>query len=255
MEVIIRASSWPDFFDCPKRWASKNLDGKRSYSSPEALLGTAVHAGTAVYDRERATGHPISASEAALAVVDSIEQGKGDVAWSAGDSILAIRAEAISTHNRYCAEVDSQEPWDTVEYQLPPVTLQFDGIRVKLTGALDRRRIRHGRARVGDVKTGRGFKAGSYVSQIGTYCVLSTNENGLPADGQLDHATQSALTVHQVPTAAAAMLGTSEQPGLIETAATMIKTGLLYGNPKSMLCTRKFCPAFSNCSFRGGIES
>lgn len=246
----------PDLWDCPARWAAKNLDGKRSWSSAEALLGTAVHAGTAVFDRERATGHPIQASEAALAIVDAIAEGAKDVAWQAGGlTQIGIREDAMKTHFRYCADILDRPAWTEVETKLDPITLEFGDVAMTLTGTEDRGRLHNGIWISSDVKTGRGFKPGAYVSQVGEYAVLRSAKSGLPTVGQLDHTTQAGITSHHLPDVTAAMLGDGDRPGLFETAARMIGTGLLYGNPKSMLCTRKFCPVFSTCSFRGGLES
>jgi hypothetical protein len=48
------------------------------------------------------------------------------------------------------------------------------------------------------------------------------------------------------------LLGDEHQPGLIQIAASMLRTGLFPPNPKSTLCSRKYCPAYaSHCKFRG----
>ena len=245
----------PELFDCPARWWAKHQEGRRSWSSAEALLGTAVHAGTAVFDRERATGHPIEASQAALAVVDAISAGANDVAWIAGGMTqTGVRDEAMKTHFRYCADIVARPAWTEVETKLDPITLQFGGVAITLTGTEDRGRLQGGVYVSSDVKTGKGFKAGSYVSQVGTYAILRTAATGLPSVGQLDHVTQESIRSYSLPSVSAAMLGDGERPGLLETAAKMIEAGILYGNPKSILCTKKFCPVFSTCQFRGGLE-
>jgi hypothetical protein len=43
------------------------------------------------------------------------------------------------------------------------------------------------------------------------------------------------------------MLGTDEEPGVIETVGTMVKHGLFPPNPRSMLCGEKYCPRWSTC--------
>jgi hypothetical protein len=45
------------------------------------------------------------------------------------------------------------------------------------------------------------------------------------------------------------MLGTEDQPGLIEFAARMFKSGDFYPNSKSLLCSSKYCPRHSTCTF------
>jgi hypothetical protein len=39
------------------------------------------------------------------------------------------------------------------------------------------------------------------------------------------------------------LIGDEEHPGLIEIAARMLKSGVFPPNPKSMLCSKKYCPA------------
>ena len=46
------------------------------------------------------------------------------------------------------------------------------------------------------------------------------------------------------------LVGTEEQPGLLQMAARMIRSGDFYGNPKSQTCTEKYCPVFHGCRWR-----
>ena len=46
------------------------------------------------------------------------------------------------------------------------------------------------------------------------------------------------------------LVGTEEQPGLLQMAARMIRSGDFYGNPKSQTCTEKYCPVFHECRWR-----
>ena len=39
-------------------------------------------------------------------------------------------------------------------------------------------------------------------------------------------------------------------PGYLRMAANMLHAGNFYGNPKSMLCNEKFCPAYQSCRWR-----
>ena len=46
------------------------------------------------------------------------------------------------------------------------------------------------------------------------------------------------------------LLGTDDYPGLIDIAARMLKDGVFPPNPKSMLCSKKYCPAYaSHCHY------
>jgi hypothetical protein len=49
--------------------------------------------------------------------------------------------------------------------------------------------------------------------------------------------------------AKAVMLGTETQPGLIQFAADMFRSGLFPPNPSSMLCSSKYCARWDTCIF------
>lgn len=46
------------------------------------------------------------------------------------------------------------------------------------------------------------------------------------------------------------LLGTEDQPGLLQMAGKMLKSGDFYGNSRSSLCSEKFCPIYQNCFWR-----
>ena len=50
--------------------------------------------------------------------------------------------------------------------------------------------------------------------------------------------------------ARAVLLGDDDQQGVLEIAARMIKSGVFFGNPKSMMCDRRYCPLWGQCRFR-----
>ena len=79
--VKVRASSLGELFDCPARWEAKHLLKMRLPTSGAARLGTAVHAGTALYDQSVLDGNPLTADEAAGAVVDTIFGNDEEVDW------------------------------------------------------------------------------------------------------------------------------------------------------------------------------
>lgn len=79
--ISIRASSLSELFDCPARWEAKYVRNMRMPASDAARLGTAVHAGTALFDQSRLDGNPLTADEAAGAVVDAIHHPDEDVDW------------------------------------------------------------------------------------------------------------------------------------------------------------------------------
>ena len=51
------------------------------------------------------------------------------------------------------------------------------------------------------------------------------------------------------------LLGDENQPqGLLHAAAKMASAELFPGNPRSMLCSEKYCPAYAKCWWRGHID-
>lgn len=83
--ITVRASSWGSLFDCAHRWEGVHLLGMRSPSSPRALLGTAIHAGTAAFDAARVNGEHLTAYDAAGLVVDTLQRPSYDVDWRGSD--------------------------------------------------------------------------------------------------------------------------------------------------------------------------
>ena len=87
--TVIRASSLPELFDCPARWEAKHLCGRRLPRSAAAQLGTAVHAGAAVFDVQRILGSPITPDDAAGEVVYHYDFSYAAVFWF-GASIISF---------------------------------------------------------------------------------------------------------------------------------------------------------------------
>ncbi|MBN9117495.1 MAG: PD-(D/E)XK nuclease family protein, partial [Pandoraea sp.] len=57
----VRASSWGALFDCSYRWEGIHLLKLRNVVGLRAALGTAIHAGTAVFDQSRLDGTGLTA--------------------------------------------------------------------------------------------------------------------------------------------------------------------------------------------------
>lgn len=262
--IPIRASSLAELFDCPARWAAKHIDGKTLPRSAAAQLGTAVHAGTAAFDASRLPGgSPISADDAAGALVDAIQHPEKDVDWDDTQPREAERI-ALALHTRYCADIAPAQRYLGVEVRCERLDLPELGIA--LTGTTDRVRITpaggHG---ISDLKTGgravgtdgRAVTQGHGV-QLGVYELLAEHAMGLPITepaqivGMQTGKTAAAQRVGlgEVPGARAALVGTDEQPGLLEHASRLIHSGAFYGNSRSVLCSARFCPAHPTCRFR-----
>ncbi len=262
--VNIRASSLAELFDCPRRWSAKHIDGLRSPRSAPAQLGTAVHAGTAVFDSSRLSGAtPVTADDAAGALVDTIHRPEEEVDW--GDT-LPNDAEriALALHSRYCADIAPTQIYTGVEVRCEK--LELPDLGIALTGTTDRvRKTADGCLGIVDLKTG-GRAVGAdgiantqgHAVQLGVYELLAENALGLSitAPAQIVGMNTGKTTATQrvgfgeVLNARAALIGTEEAPGLLEHAGRLIHSGAFYGNSKSVLCSQKYCPAHSQCQFK-----
>lgn len=260
--VAIRASSLAELFDCPARWEAKNLLGMRMPSSGAATLGTAVHAGTAVFDQSVIDGSGISIDEAASAVVDAIYKPEQDVAWDEDMQPKTAEKIALALHTKYCSEIAPKQNYVGVEITCE--RLEITDLGIALTGTTDRIRKTAEGLGVSDLKTG-GRAVGSdgravtsgHGPQLGVYELLAERSIGQPITapaeiiGMQTAKTTQKVGTGQIKNAKAALLGDSESPGLLEHAAGIIHAGRFYGNPKSYLCSAKYCPRFSTCKFKG----
>jgi RecB family exonuclease len=261
--VTIRASSLAEIFDCPARWEAKHILGMRMPSSGAATLGTAVHAGTAVFDQSVIDGSGISISEAAGAVVDAIYKPEQDVAWDEDLQPKTAEKIALALHTKYCSEIAPKQKYVGVEVTCERLVITDLGIA--LTGTTDRiRQLPDGRYGISDLKTGaravgsdgRASTSG-HAAQMGVYELLAEQTLGevISAPAQII-GMQTAKTTQKVGTgeiedAKAALIGDEESPGLLEHAANVIHSGMFYPNSKSMLCSKKYCPRWDRCKAHG----
>lgn len=263
--VTVRASSWGSLFDCAHRFEGVHLLGIKSPSSPRAHLGTSIHAGTAAFDIARIQGMQPNAMEAGQVFLDSLVTPEYDVDWR-GSDLTKKEAQSIGLVlvSKYCLEISPCYEFVAVEMETEPLEINCgDGIIIRLTGTLDRARIKKGHSGVGiaDVKTGAAAvsngvaKTKPHKAQIGTYELLYEHTTGtrctedgeiigLKTKGKPEAATGS------INGARSLMVGTEESPGLIQFAAEMFRSGLFYPNPQSQLCSKTYCPRWNTCHYK-----
>lgn len=262
--LTIRASSLAELLDCPARWAAKHLEGKTMPRSAAAQLGTAVHASTGAFDASRLPGGtPITADDAAGALVDAIHRPEEDVDWDETDPNVAERI-GLALHARYCDEIAPQRKYTGVELKCE--RLEIPDLGIALTGTTDRvRELPDGRRGISDLKTGgRAVSPDGTVAtqghaiQLGVYELLASHAMGIAIDAPAEIVglntgkTPAAQRVGtgEVVGARAVLVGTDDSPGLLEAASQIVKSGMFYGNARSMLCSPKFCPAFQTCRWK-----
>jgi hypothetical protein len=266
--ITVRASSMAELFDCAYRWEGKNILGMRQPSSRRMVLGSAVHAGTALFDSARMIGKPMKASEAASAVIDKLNN-PGEDTKADDEDMSAKDAEVIglTLHSKYCAEISPRYEFRAVELDLGglDIAVPEQGVIVRITGHLDRSRVSTQRAvkalRISDIKTG-GRAANKDGSadvkgkglQLGIYQILTEQSLGEPVDpvGEiigLCTSKSAATGISEIAAPKQQILGSNGSPSLIEMAANMLKTGYFPPNPTSNLCGPKYCPRFSTCKY------
>lgn len=262
--LTVRASSWADLFDCAYRWEGIHLLKMRNVVGLRAALGTAIHAGTAAFDQARLDQSAITPDDAAGVLVDKLRDPENEFDPARDDLSMAdAERVGISLLTKYCIEVAPRYNFVAVEMETKPLDIECGGgVIVRLTGTMDRARVRKAEHGVGiaDLKSGSAaVQKGVAVTkghgpQVGTYELLyehSTGEEitdvaeiiGLKTKGTPEIGTGTISNAKRV------MVGTETQPGLIEFAADMFRTGRFYPNPKSLLCSAKYCPRHSLCPY------
>jgi hypothetical protein len=262
--ITIRASAWPGLFDCAYRFEGIHLKGMRNVVGLSAVLGTAIHAATAVFDQGRLDRSGITADDAAGVMVDKLRDPDNEYERTRSDLTMSEAERAgLRLVTNYCLEVSPRYNFVAVEMETKPLDIDCGGgVIVRLTGTMDRARVRKAEHGVGiaDLKSGAtAVQMGVAVTkghgpQVGTYELLYEHTTGEPIT---DDAEIIGLKTKGTPEIATApirgakrvMVGTEDQPGLIEFAADMFRSGRFYPNPKSLLCSATYCPRYASCPF------
>ena len=261
--ITIRASSLGSLFDCPARWAATHIDGMRMPSNGKSSLGKAVHASTAVFDQSTIDGSGITVDEAAGAAVDAIYRPDEETVWTDGETPNEAEKIALSLHRKYCTTIAPEQDYAAVEVLCE--RLEIADLGISLTGTTDRiRRVGDGFG-ITDLKTGKAavaadgtVKTSGHAFQLGIYELLAEFGGGVPITAPAEIIGLNAakteksqrVGVGSVTGARAVLLGDGERPGVLEIAARIIKSGVFFGNPRSMMCHRNYCPIFNTCTFR-----
>lgn len=262
--LTVRASSWAGLFDCAMRWEGIHLKGMRNVVGLRAALGTAIHAGTAAFDQARLDQSGLTADEAAGVMVDKLRDPSNEFD-PARDDLTMRDAERVGLAllTKYCLEVSPRYNFIAVEMETKPLDIDCGGgVIVRLTGTMDRARVRKAAHGVGiaDLKSGSAaVQKGEAVTkghgpQVGTYELLYEHSTGEPITDAAEIIGLKTKGTPEIGTALInnakrVMVGTDDQPGLIEFAADMFRSGRFYPNPKSLLCSATYCPRHASCPF------
>lgn len=261
--VVIRASSIGSMFDCPARWVAIHIEGRRTPQSGGAALGTAIHAGAALFDAERVKQQTPSLSAAEDAAVESVRQPREETVW---DEEGADKAEKIarSIVQRYCTTESPRHQFVAVEASVE--SLHITDLGIVLTGHVDRVKATDDGYGIADLKSGKTAvgtdgkaKTQGHGAQLGVYELVAEAATKLPITAPAEiiglqtnfTPEKQRIGTGQISGARDVLLGDDDNPGLL-TIASQIVHGQIpaWGNPKSVMCHQTYCPNFNTCFWR-----
>ncbi|MDR0672895.1 MAG: PD-(D/E)XK nuclease family protein [Zoogloeaceae bacterium] len=258
--ATVRASSWPALFDCPHRWYWQNIVGLKSAWSGAALLGTAVHAGTGIFDTRRLNGEAASIEEAVDVSRAALLEKQGEVEWDDKLDVKSADGLSIALTARYCETIAPTRQYAAVELACESLDIATDHGTVRITGTTDRIRVLpDGGMGIADLKTGgratektpdggrRAVTKGHHL-QLGIYTLMAEAASGERLDAPaeiigLQTTKDAPVATGEVADVKTPLLGTDEAPGIIEIAAGMLKSGVFPPNCRSVLCSARYCAA------------
>jgi hypothetical protein len=289
-DLFIRASSLPTMFDCAARWAAQNIEGLRTPNTGPAHLGTSLHHASAVFDQARVDANPITTSDAIDVFVDRVKgpgDDDGEIIWESNFKLAKAVDVGVRLTMDYCENHSPRYEFSAIEVKCESLVIDMDdGVKLTLTGQADRVRTEervYNTNGVGgwwqeepsttlygisDVKSGKRIIASDgtiaidkHVAQLGQYeliQLLAKQELGydftLPAQviAFPTSGTRTEVATAEVESPSRILLGDEEHPqGLLHMAAKMAAAELFPGNPKSMMCSEKYCPIYATCWWRG----
>ena len=138
----VRASSWKTLFSCPLSWYFANVEKIRSASSGIAQIGTAIHAGTALFDGPRLRGDSISVEEAVEGAIAVLYDDDVEVNWDSSAQFKAAESIVARSVNRYCHDIAPNVVYTAVEARCDDLHINTRHGAIITTGTIDRVRER-----------------------------------------------------------------------------------------------------------------
>lgn len=258
----VRASAWSSLMDCGYRFYCENVLGMRKPSSGAAHLGTSLHASTAAFDEGLLSGDELTVDDAASVFVDTLHSPDEEVSWDSASEIKKAEKVGLVCHTNYCLQIAPAHEYLAVELQCEALDIETEFGAIRITGTTDRVKITPGGKGIVDLKSGkrsvgadgRAVTRGHHL-QLGIYTIMAEHAFGeeFADDAEIVglSTTNGSVGTGNVQNPKLALVGDGDLPGLIEMAAMMFKTGAFYPNPRSMLCSERYCAAWSACKYRG----
>lgn len=221
----IRASSMWSWVDCPYRAAEEASGRARMLANVPMHVGTTIHVGTAVYDAARVAGDKPSLRAALDATIDHLWHPSEEIDWQdqTPRKLEPVARECVAA---YCMDFSKNVQFAGVEETLADLAVDFPGPRVRiiLTGTQDRLRR--------SIET-------------------DTDEPIAEIIGIKTSARNPEVKLGVIRNPEAVLLGDANHGGYLEHLAMMLRTGNLIGNPRSMFCSKRSCPAYPCFYVRG----
>lgn len=260
----IRASAWPALFDCSLRYYYQSILGLQTPSRTGSHLGTALHTGTAAFDAAALAGNPITPSDAADVFAAKLAENASDVIWD--QPRKDAEHTGLRLMSRYCINIAPTMRYESVEVKCAGLDVATEYGVVRLTGTTDRVAIHDdGRRGIDDIKSGKraveGVKEGNpravvkgHHLQVGVYTIMAEHETKQPIDGPariigMQTSGNPHVALGTIGDVKGPLIGTPDEPGLIQLAAKIHKTGTFQPNPRSQLCSERYCGGWHRCKF------
>ena len=263
--ITIRASSFGSIFDCPSRWIAIHLERLPSPSTGKAQLGTAIHAGTAVFDTDRVNGVAPSLEAACDAAAEAILNPDREVDWADDKPADAIDV-AVSITSRYATIESPKHEFVAVEARVE--ALHVTDLDIILTGTTDRvyRAPDTDELGIADIKSGKtivhadgSVETKGHAAQLGVYELVAQAAIGAPLTapakviGLQTNKTpdKQRIATADIVGAREPLLGDEQHTGLLTLASRIVHGEVEAGvNPKSMMCSARYCPRYATCFWR-----
>lgn len=255
MPIQVRASSFSDLFDCPKRWAAEQIDGLKTPTHVAAHMGTAIHVGTAVLD---GGGDLLEADDAAQ---DALDNPDDEVFWASSnrDKAGVTVTDALVAYETW----PERDSYARVELEAAPLLHQASGgAEIEITGTIDRVRQVGNHLGIDDVKTGArvispagNINTNKHRLQLGIYELLADNTLGPAVDLPariigIKTSPPVAVQVAEAGDCKTLIHGDDTTEGALDHASRLLQSGAFYGNSRSALCSQLFCPVWATCHYR-----
>lgn len=266
----IRASSCIGLFDCSLSWYYTNIRGLRSPNNGLSGTGTAIHAGTAYFDQARLDGYVPEVSAAVEITVNALNNPEEEIEWDSIKMHREMELKAIKLTTKYCLDIAPIREYVAVELHCPPLVVNTKYGAIKLTGSTDRiRRTEESKLGISDLKSGKmavkvGFEdheeavasTSNHHLQLGIYTILAESAADTVFDAPaeiigMSTGRNASIAISEVKDVKTALLGDDDHMGMLDMAGKMLKEGFFPPNPRSILCSKKYCAGYSRCPYKG----